>query len=217
MYCKKCGKETENKNNICNSCQIENQNKKSNKVISIVGIITSIIVPPIGFVISLIGLLTGKKYKENYKKLNILGIVLSIILTIVQILLIVFFVLFVINKLNEPLVGEWKCTDNSFSSLTNGYIEFNLKDNKTFIWSPYNSSQNNYVMGNYKINRFETTNGRRRYEVTLDVKNTIVNGRKTSLNSDNVNLKIYQNSSNKDSITVYFDSTYKTYYCSKVK
>lgn len=215
MYCKNCGKETNNKNNICNECSVSNQNEKSNKIISIVGIITAIIIPPIGFILSLIGLLTGRKYENNYKKLNIISMIVSVILFILQVALIVFLVLFAINKVSEPLVGEWRCTDNSFNLLTNGYIEFNLKDNKTFMWSPYNSSENNYVTGNYKINKFESTNGNKTYDVTLDVKDTKVNGQSTALNSNNIDLKIYKGNT-RDSITVYFDSTYKTYYCSKV-
>lgn len=216
MYCKKCGKETNNKNNICSECEVNNENLKSNKILAIVGIIIAVLIPPAGFILALIGLITGKKYKENYKKLNIISMIVSIVLFILQVVLIIFFVLFILNKVKEPLVGEWKCTNNSFSALTNGYIEFNLKDNKTFLWSPYNSSESNYVTGNYKVKNFESINGRRKYEMNLDVKDTKINGFDTPLNSNNINLKIYQNSTNKDSITVYFDSTYKTYYCSKV-
>lgn len=216
MYCKKCGKETNNSNNICNNCQVENQNQKSNKVLSIVGLVSAIIIPPVGFILSLIGLITGKKYEKNYKKLNIIGIISSIVITILQIVLSVFLILLIINKASEPLVGEWKCTDNSYSSyLTNRYIEFNLKDNKTFIWSPYTNSQSNYVTGKYKVNKLESTNGNKKYDVTLNVKDTKVNGLDSNLKSNKVDLRIYKYK-DRDTITVYFKSTYKTYYCTKV-
>lgn len=101
MYCVRCGKNIDEGSKYCTSCgypvdgKVKEEIVKDNgKVISILGMIFSFIIPIIGLILNIISICKCSKYKSKtgdnskYKGLSFAGLIISIIMTIIHMIII---------------------------------------------------------------------------------------------------------------------------------
>ncbi len=197
----------------------ETEIKKDRKVISIIGIILSFIVPIVGFVLSLISLLKGSKMeketgeKNKYFIINVIGLVTSVIMFFVQIVIILFVVILVIGLSPKSITGNYECSGSLYSSLST--VEMRLGNDKSFVWGKYGSVSDNKLSGKYKINSMNSTNGNTTYTLKIKINDYIVNGESKSLSNDEINANIYTSKNNKNYLRMYLPLTRKMYYCTR--
>lgn len=196
----------------------ETERKKDRKVISIIGIILSFIVPIVGFILSLISLLKGSKIeketgeKNKYFIINVIGLVASVIMFFVQIIIILFVVILVIGLSPRSITGNYECS-SLYSSLST--VEMRLGNDKSFVWGKYGSVSDNKLSGKYRINSMNSTNGNTTYTLKIKINDYIVNGESKSLSNDEINANIYTSKNNKNYLRMYLPLTRKTYYCTR--
>lgn len=218
MYCMNCGKETNNENQICNDCSPK---KKSNKGISIVGIVLSFIIPLAGFILSIIGLTKGNKIeketgeKNKYFVVNVIGIIASVFMFIIQFVVIIVVFALMIGLSSSSIEGKWECRSSMYSSSI-PVAEMELGSDKTFKWGKYNDSFDNKIEGEYRITSTNSNNNYKSHGVTIEVENYVVNGEDKEIDNKELRAYMYLYKSNKDSMRFYLYTTQKTYYCTRV-
>ncbi len=235
MFCSKCGKENEQESKFCKYCgeEIKEETKEVKidedskvesaykndveepKVNSILSLVFSIILAPIGLILSIVGLVRCNKYKKesgknsSYFGLNLAGLIISIIeiLIMLFILFVVGIAYFTFREQDNNLKGTWNCSNNIY---TLSYItEVKFDDNK-FQWSKYNDADNNNFAGNYKITNRKYTNGKSEYNIILSATSKVINGKKSIYIKDTgIKVKF-----DKDSAVI-SDSASKQFYCKK--
>ena len=127
--------------------------RKTNKleliifIISIISIILSfffyLYVIPICILGIIISILFRKKSKLYY-----LNIILFFICIILSIILQIFFK----PKPFNDLVGTWNCKYYNNSSYV---VSIKINSKNSFIWSKYNDSNKNYIIGSYKLEKID--------------------------------------------------------------
>ena len=88
-YCKSCGAELVDDAVVCPKCGVavgEMQTERKNNMLGVVGFVLSFFTGPIGFIVSLIGLIQGKKNGEKVG-FAIAGLILSSIEIVFAIIL----------------------------------------------------------------------------------------------------------------------------------
>ena len=217
MYCTNCGKKLKEENGICENCS--SKKEKSNKCISILGVIFSFIIPIIGFILSLIGLIKGSKIEKNtgsknkYFALNLTGLILSIVIFIVQIIIGIVILLVIVGISPNRISGNYECSGSLYSSLST--VEMRLGSDKSFVWGKYGSVSDNKLSGKYRINSMNSTNGSTTYTLKIKINDYIVNGENKSLSNDEIYANIYTSKNNKNYLRMYLPLTGKTYYCTR--
>lgn len=199
--------------------ELEKEISGAGKVVSITGIVLSFIVPVAGFILSLISLLKGsKKEKETGEKnkyfiINIIGLISSIFIFIIQIIIIFVVILLVIGLSPKSITGNYNCSGSFYSSLS--VAEMKLGNDKSFVWGKYGSVNDNKLSGKYKINSMNSTNGSKEYKLKIRINDYVVNGENKSLSNDEIDANIYTSKSNKNYLRIYIPSTRKMYYCTR--
>ncbi len=189
MYCSKCGAQNELNSKFCIQCgnslnQVvdqEDKKVKSIKTISVIAFIFSIILPPVGLVLSIIGLVKCNKYKKetnknvSYLPFNIVGIIVSIFISFIIILIILVFasVFSIFNSNDKILKSTWNCRTNSYFGNYVLTVQFNEKD---FLWAKYGDEEENQLRGNYYILSREYDDGTSEYEIKFTPNYYISNG-----------------------------------------
>ncbi len=191
MFCSNCGKENEIGSKFCKYCgeeireevKIDEDSKvesadenESLKVNSILSLVFSIILAPVGLVLSIIGFNKCDKYKKKsgknspYFGLNIAGLIISIIEIFILFIVGIVYVSFSMQDNN--LKGTWNCTSGRYLRI----VKF---DNNKFEWF-VDGTKNNGIIGDYNIVKREYTNGKSVYDIVLNVKSTVINGKESS-------------------------------------
>lgn len=214
MYCPKCGKENEKDSEFCKACGTElkadgevvantdtiDSDIKEPKVNSILALVFSIILAPIGLILSIVGLVRCKKYKKetgkscSYFALNLAGLIVSIIeiLIILIILFAVGIAYFAFREQDNNLKGTWNCSNSMYIS---SYITEVKFDDNGFQWSKYNDVNNNNFRGNYKIISRKYTDGKSEYDIILSATSKVINGKaSTYIKDTELKVKFNENS-----------------------
>lgn len=223
MYCVRCGKNIDENSKYCTSCRypvngkVKEEIKDNSKVISILGMILSFLIPIIGLILSIISVCKCKKYKSKtgnnskYKGLSIAGLIISIIMTFTH-LIIIFVVVIIafVGNGKSKLNGTWNC---SYSNYTYYAATASFNEDKTFTWRKYNDSTNkNYIDGTYSINSREYKNDITTYEFKLRIDHQYVNGIDKGIENAYLKAKIYDD----NYATIYNEKTSKIYHCKRV-
>ena len=227
MYCPKCGEKNDNGSKFCGNCGLKIEEEKietkSNagglKALSIVAFVFSILLFPVGLILSIIGLATCNSYqKKNNEKLsfnafNIAGLIVSIILTLLTLLIvgIIALVFGALDLSKSNYVGEWKCSvSNGFSG---SFVVSTVFTKDQITWGKYNDLKNNALVGSYKLKSYEYKNGVSDYRLEIEPIFMVENGKESSNYAKNVtmNLKLEKNN-----MIVTTSQTSLRYYCTKV-
>ena len=185
---------------------------------SVVAFIFSLLLFPVGLILSIIGIVKSKKYEKEYNEkpknfvFNIIGLVISSFgLLISSIVIMVIFVsFFAVLSIQKSDIGEFTCS-NRYNNLPAISAEF--KDGK-FIWSKYNSKDSNYIKGNYTVNSKTVTNDKYEYNIIIRPKDVKMTSYYANVNKKyNLTIKIY----NPNNVTITFDDNGTTYRCQKVE
>lgn len=127
--------------------------KKINKLnfiiflISIISIILSFFLYLYIIPVCLLGILVSIIFRKN-SKLYYLYMILFIICIIISIIMYIFFK----PKPFNDLVGTWNCKYYNNSSYV---VSIKINSKNSFIWSKYNDSNNNYIIGSYKLEKID--------------------------------------------------------------
>ena len=227
MYCEKCGTKNNKNDNFCKSCgeklKQENIVEKSNDnnkegilTISIVSIVFSLLLWPVGLVLSIITAIKYKKLKkENYENLSVLIInIISFILCFIEFIItivtifVIFFTFSVVSKEDDKVFGNYTCYMSKYSQIP--VVSATFKD-KTFSWAKYGDEEDNVLMGKYITNKREIKNGTMTYELKL-TPNYYEADNKVKLNK-HYTVTIVSNGNDKANISFENGSTY---YCDKI-
>ncbi|MBP3635730.1 MAG: zinc ribbon domain-containing protein [Bacilli bacterium] len=193
MYCSRCGAQNELNSKFCAKCgnnlnemaeEVDDKKLKSINRFSIASFILSFLLPPIGLILSIIGLVRCNKYKKEtnekvgYLAFNIVGIIISIVITFIILLvaIIVFGVFTIFKGSDEILKSTWECKMSPFSSTKVVTVKF---DGKDFMWGKYGDEENNNFSGKYYILDREYTNGKNEYSIDFRPNYYIVSGKKS--------------------------------------
>lgn len=177
MYCPNCGEKIKEEDNFCPNCGFASQNKPNSTNLPpikdqslILGILSLvfILIPIISIPLSIISIITGKKYKKETNKKStgqILGII-SLIITIIYMLIIFLLTFFVFSKAIDKLDEEDFYENNIYDIIQEespfdlkGYIweaeddsKLYLYQNKKYIWyQDDDQKDNNYYQGTYQV------------------------------------------------------------------
>ena len=181
--------------------------------LSIAAFVLSFLIAPVGLILSIVGLVKSKNYKnENgeypkYFGFGIAGLIISIINFLIMIFTIgILILVFGILSYNEKyVVGNYTCY-YPYSYKPAVIAEFN---NGKFYWSKYNDAQNNIISGTYRLNSVKVNNKDYTYKLRIRPK-TI---KSTSYIKSKKYYDIVINKVN-SKITITFDNG-TTYNCTK--
>ncbi len=189
MFCQKCGKENKNSSKYCASCgeklgenNVIQTNTDEPKVLSILSLVFSIILFPVGLILSIIGLVKCSKYKKEnnknskYLPFNIAGLIVSIF-ELILITVLIFIVVVLYNSFSNSdkiMKSTWKCKMSPFSS---NYVSTATFDGSNFTWSKYNDEENNTIKGTYNIINREYSDGEVEYELILKPNYYVISGK----------------------------------------
>lgn len=191
------------------------EKEKNLNTFSIVAFIFSFLLFPVGLILSIIGIVRCKKYeKENeiklkYKVFNIVGLIISILemLLISFVIIFIIFILNVVKSHDNEVLGSYTC-DYRYSSLP--VISANFNDGK-FIWSNYYDS-NNVVVGTYKVNSRQINNKVYTYKLSIKPNDYKINNNININTSKSYNITIVKNGND---ATITFENG-TTYNCHSV-
>lgn len=181
-------------------------------VIGIISIILSFFLTILVYPLAIVGLILGIVNKKKCKK-EILGIVLNSISFVIPIIILVFSITILSNKI--PVSGTWNCKNFDGSGVGNEYIvTMKLHNDKSFAWNKYGDELNNHVYGTYTYVDEERTNASGMYSyytVVLDG-NEFVSGGK--LQNEKYHSE-YSMGLNKEAgeLVIYNVHTLNMYYC----
>ena len=222
MFCQKCGKENKNGSKYCASCgeklgenNVIQTNTDEPKVLSILSLVFSIILFPVGLILSIIGLVKCSKYKKENNKsskylvFNIAGLIISIFeLFLITILVFVVIVLYnSFSNSDKIMKSTWECKMSPFSS---NYVSTATFDGSNFTWSKYNDEENNTIKGTYNIINREYSDGDVEYELILKPNHYVISGKVQNNYAGRLEVDMkFTNSS----ATIEFDNL--NYYCDR--
>lgn len=226
MYCSKCGTKNDLNSKFCSKCGAELDNNmelldnvddkklKCIKTISILALIFSFILPPVGLILSIIGIIKYSKYskeksiKFNYLIFNIISIIVSAFITFMIVLfLIIFTIVYTVFKSQDDILkSTWECTISPYSST---YVVTARFDSNEFMWAKYGDESDNQLRGDYRILSRKSENGENEYKIKFSPNYYISSG----IESDNYSRNV--------TMTIEFDETSATitsenstrYYC----
>jgi hypothetical protein len=92
------------------------QTPPANNVLAIVGFILAFLFPPVGLILSIIGLSKAKQLSGKGKGLSIAGIILSIAEIIISILTITLIIIFAVSTSIDNLPTQNNTTDNTYQT-----------------------------------------------------------------------------------------------------
>ena len=225
MYCPVCGSDNNKNSKYCSKCGnvLENINGETTsidkadslKAFSIVAFIFSIILFPVGIILSIIGYVRCKKYENETdskiacKTFNIVGIIVSIVeLFIVSVILVIlFFVYGIISSHSDKILGKYNCYITQYSKVP--VVSASFK-NGEFYWAKYNDEKNNIIRGKYFINKIKINNDNYQYELWLTPKYYKADNIGRLKRKYRVNINGRDNAFN-----IKFENSL-TYYCSKI-
>lgn len=204
MYCTKCGSQNELNSKYCTKCgsdlnqkisEGEDNKLKSINTMSILSIVFSFILPPIGLILSIIGLIRCNRYKKetnekvSYLPLNIAGIVISSLITfiIIFIILIIMGISSLFKSSDKVLKSTWDCKMSPYSSNYVLTVKFNEND---FIWGKYEMEENNQLRGSYYILDREYTNSKNEYKIRFNPTYYISSGKESNNYTKSIDMEI---------------------------
>lgn len=193
-------------------------------ILGIVGVIFSLIIGPIAFLLPLLGLifsLCGQK--GGFKVTGIITSAIAFVIEIIYLLLSIFvfssFLGFLgeyINDYTTPY-GEWTCTSYPSSSYkTSEETILQLNRDGTFKYGPKEGLDKNYYSGTFtytsEIDKNEKYDGRKFFDIKAPVTRFVYNGTDGSTYNKNLNMEM-QILDEWDSAVIMFYNTYNTYKC----
>lgn len=189
------------------------EKEKSLNTFSIIAFIFSIMLFPVGLILSIIGMVRCKNYKKengknpSYFVFNIIGLAVSILQFIITmfILVIVIFVFGILSYNKKYVDGSYTCY---YPNSTKPAISAEFKDNK-FRWSKYNDEKNNSIYGSYRLNAVKINNDIHMYKLVLAPNKYETSAKITPKDRYNIVIKKINNKT-----TITFDNG-TTYDCTK--
>ena len=148
MYCPRCKNEIKDSSKYCPKCRyLLNDNelcideKYKNKIskLLLIGFIFSFILPPVGLIISIIGVILAysikRKTEEQIKNLGmgISGIIFSCFFIIIYTAIIIIFIKNPIDRYDQFIFGKYYCEDLKTPNLIIENNEFKVLNNNTYI------------------------------------------------------------------------------------
>lgn len=228
MYCPKCGSKNKEGVKFCSKCgseikedivNVSTSNEHSGlKALSIVGFILSILLFPIGLILSIIGLAKCNKIKKqtgeklSFNAFNIAGLIISIFELFITLLVVVIivFVFGILNLSKSAFEGEWDCTV-PYTSSRIPVVTAKFTDNN-ITWGKYNDLENNSLYGAYKLNSFENTNNKKEYKLTITPEYMVEDGKNSNRYASSVTMNLELEG---DSMVVTTSQTSLKYYCTR--
>jgi hypothetical protein len=173
MYCQNCGSQIGINDKFCQNCgsvtmqpnsfqvnpqisnfmnnnenyNVINKLDKKTKIIGILSIILVFIFQILIVPLAIVGVVFGAKYKKQTNK-NHIGTTLSWLSIILAVPIFLFYSNVILYP-NTPVVGTWNCGD--IYTPDEYLVTFKLDKNKTFTWSKYGDSEDNYIKGKYEF------------------------------------------------------------------
>ena len=212
-------------------------------VLGILGLIFSIVIGPIAFILSLLGLIFSltSKFKSGFRVAGIVTSIIGFVIQIIYVIILVFFsamftsLLGVIedeyeSELNNSnnynytykyasVYGEWKCKPYPSYSYTNDEeTTLNLKYSGKYVYGPSDSLDSNYYAGTFTYETEYDKNAkytdREFKKVTAPVTEFVINNVNQSIDNKNLDFEMEFINDYKEAI-IMFDNTSNTYLCKK--
>ena len=214
---------------------IKEEPKKGNKglaiagmVLGILGVIFSLIIGPVAFLLPLLGLIFSLCGQKGGFK--IAGIITSIISFVIEIVYLVLGLVlfssilgFAGNMINNysyaSPYGEWTCTDYpSYSYSNNEETTLKLKYDGTYIYGPKDDLEDNHYSGTFtytsETEKNEQYTGKKFFDIKAPVTEFKKDGVQGSTYGKNLNMEM-QLINDYDEAIIMFYNTYNTYRCTK--